>query len=529
MEDKKRRNTAADPVGGGDVAVATLDRRGFLKGMAAVSVGGAILLESKAPGAQPDDSARARPAATFVGIQVAAHSFFDEGIEYCLDLLRETGDVNALLISSHTYYGAMGRPKHLMADHGVPKPDNVKRKLPRVWVRHHEKHYKDTTLRHRRPNTSSAYSGKEVFSELAEPAHRRGMKLYERMYEPSSGAANHIENFETVLSTDIYGQPGHRPCMNNPEYRAWLVATVRDLFESYDLDGIQYGAERAGPLSDLLFWGQVPGCFCSHCVKKGRAERMDVRKAKEGLTSIHSFIEAVSKGRADHPDGIITGFLRILMKYPEVLAWEYQWSRTANDLHQLLHDTVKSVRPDAQFGRHVDHRQSSYDLLFRAASDYADMTGHSDFIKLILYHDIAGPRIMGYVRRLGKSVLRELTESQTLDLFYAVFGHNPETEAGAAELEAKGLSPNYVYTETRRAVTAVQGRSEVYAGIGMDIPRGGGWGTNKWQSDPDEIYRATRMALDAGGSGVVASREYEEITLNSLRAMGKAVRGFGRG
>ena len=31
----------------------------------------------------------------FVGIQIAAHSFYDEGIEYCLDLLKETAGVNA--------------------------------------------------------------------------------------------------------------------------------------------------------------------------------------------------------------------------------------------------------------------------------------------------------------------------------------------------------------------------------------------------------------------------------------------------
>ena len=140
------------------------------------------------------------PPRPFVGIQIAAHSFFDEGIEHCLDLLKETAGVNALLISSHSYYGAMGRPKHLMADHGVPKADNSKRKLPRVWVKHHEKYFTDTTLRHRQPDPQAMHAGKEVFAELAEPAHQRGMRLYVRHYQPSHEAVAYIDGFKSVLA-----------------------------------------------------------------------------------------------------------------------------------------------------------------------------------------------------------------------------------------------------------------------------------------------------------------------------------------
>ena len=151
------------------------------------------------------------------------------------------------------------------------------------------------------------------------------------------------------------------------------------------------------------------------------------------------------------------------------------------------------------------------------------MTDSNDFIKLILYHDIAGPRVMGKLDNLRDHVLKELTAKQGLDLYYSVFGHDPTIEAGVDELREAGLSPQYVYRETKRAVEGVDGGAAIYAGIGLDIPKGGGWGTDKWQSDPDDVYMATRKAFEAGGRGVVASREYEEITLGSLRAMGKAV------
>jgi hypothetical protein len=130
---------------------------------------------------------------------------------------------------------------------------------------------------------------------------------------------------------------------------------------------------------------------------------------------------------------------------------------------------------------------------------------------------------MGKLQRLRRHILQELTTEQGLGLYYSFFGYDAKTEPVANQLAEKGLSPDYVYRETKRAVTGVNGKADIYAGIGLDIPKGSGWGTDKWQSDPEEVYRATKLAFDAGGKGVVASREYEEITLDSLRAMSKAI------
>lgn len=179
-----------------------MERRHFLQTTALVS--GLGMLNASTPSAS---SAGGTP---FVGIQIAPHSFYDEGMGYCLDVLKETGRINALMISSLAYYGAMGRPKELMADHGVPIVDNSKRTLPRVWVTHHDKYYKDTTLRHMTPKSTWTYADKDIYADLADPAHKRGIKVYERMYEPSASAAKYIHNFETVLETTIHGKRGQR-------------------------------------------------------------------------------------------------------------------------------------------------------------------------------------------------------------------------------------------------------------------------------------------------------------------------------
>jgi hypothetical protein len=214
------------------------------------------------------------------------------------------------------------------------------------------------------------------------------------------------------------------------------------------------------------------------------------------------------------------------MKHPDVLAWEYLWPKTVNQLHRKIYDTVKSVKPNAHIGRHVDHQQSSYALLFRAAADYGEMTEANDFIKMILYHDIAGPRVLNKMANIRKHVLRELNEELSLRLYYALFGYDPAKEAGLDQIVEKGLSPYYVQREVERAVKQVNGGAAIYAGIGMDIPKGGGWGDEKWVSDPEEIHLAVKLAFGAGAKGVVASREYEEITVGSLQAMGKAVKEY---
>src|SRR5690242_11900969 len=62
----------------------------------------------------------------FVGIQIGAISFVDEGVEPVLDLLQERAGVNALLISALSWSrGNAGRAAYGFPDHGVREPDNL--------------------------------------------------------------------------------------------------------------------------------------------------------------------------------------------------------------------------------------------------------------------------------------------------------------------------------------------------------------------------------------------------------------------
>jgi hypothetical protein len=511
---------------GESAASASIARRGFLRASGAIAVAvGAPWFLPQGSGSEPAGSELAHRN-PFVGVHIAAHSFYDEGIDHCLDFLQETAGVNSLFVTSNSYYGAMFRPKQAQGFHGVPIRDGTGRKVTKIFFKPDERHYTNTTLRHNPPDPSLEYAGREVFADLAETARRRGMKLYERMYEPGGdGLLENIAGAEKVLTVDVSGEPGKRACWNHPEYLNWVEACVRDLFSRYPLDGIQFGAERNGPLSRLIDWArETPTCFCEHCRRRAKKEDVDFDRAKAGLSEMTRFIRELEKGAEPGPDGALVGFLRILMHHPEIFAWEALHYRAGEELHQRVYDTVKSINPRAQVGRHIDHSQTSWDMFFRAAMPYARMAPCSDFLKISTYHEILGPRLAsrikdGYCRHL----LRELPPEQALAFFYAIAGHDPEVEPPFEKLAAEGLSAEYVYRETKRAVDGVSGKSAVYAGIAIDIPRGGGWGTDASPSDPGEVSRAVHRAFDAGAAGIVICREYEEMHEASLRAVGRAM------
>jgi len=69
-------------------------------------------------------------------------------------------------------------------------------------------------------------------------------------------------------------------------------------------------------------------------------------------------------------------------------------------------------------------------------------------------------------------------------------------------------------------VDGAAGHAAVYCGVGLDIP----WNDRCFASKPQSVYEATTKAFDAGADGIVISREYDEMRVPSLQAVGRAVR-----
>ena len=454
------------------------------------------------------------PPAPFVGIQMGPHTILDEGIEHTLDLIQEAAVVNAVMPYSHGYNNAFIKPLRDRADHGVPLTDNARRNFPLVWVKTHDKFYKNTTLRNQRVDDTFEYAKRDLFAELVEPCRKRGIKIYARVLEAGSRT---IANFGKVVTRDINDRPTGTACWNHPEYIGFWADTMEDLFRSYDIDGIQWGAERAGPLMNVIcLWNDdPPTCFCEHCRARAKANGIDAGRAREGYAELYRYVQGGNKTAVD---GVFAEFLRVLMRYPEILSWEYQYRLSREKIYEAMFQRLKSIKPAAQVGWHVDHQPSSWDIVYRAEMSYGEMALHADFIKFIAYHNVLAPRIRNwYLPRFQRTILGELSLEESLNLYYDVFGYDKTVEPRLGELMQKGFSPDYVFRETKRSVASANNKTKIYTGIGFDVP-------GSPPDDPETVYQATRRAFEAGASGIVVSREYEEMRVANLKAVGRAVR-----
>src|SRR6187402_3776258 len=343
------------------------------------------------------------------------------------------------------------------------------------------------------------------------------MKVYARVLE-SSGMSRLVANYSKVVTRDVSGRPTTVACWNHPEYVGFWANTMEDLFRSYDLDGIQWGAERQGSLMNVISpWdSNPPTCFCEHCVARGRVAGIDPERARKGFQTLHAYAQAGPQAKA--ADGTFAGFVRILMTYPEILGWEYQYRLGREAICDAMYRAVKRVKPSAEVGWHVDHQPSSWDIVYRAELSYEEMAPHSDFIKFIGYHNVLSPRIRDwYLPRFQRTILGEVPLDESLDLYYAMFGYDRNTEPKLAELGRRGFSPEYVFRETKHSVASANGKTQIYTGIGFDVP-------GSPPDDPETVYRATLRAFEAGADGIVVSREYEEIKVPHLEAVGRAYR-----
>lgn len=463
-------------------------------------------------------------ASPLIGIQIAGHSLLDEGMERCLDLVQSTCRANAIFLYSHSYYAAHGRAPELYADHGVPVRDERRRKITRVWLRHHAAAFKGTSLAV--PEPTDEYGDRDLFAETVVACKKRGLKFFARILEPdATKLAGRVANYEMAMSVGLDGKPSPQPCRNNPEWTAWWDAVVGDTMRSYPLDGFQWGAERMGPLSSVLWRGAMPFCFCAHCEARAKREGINVARARQGFGELHTLITKLHAGVAAPADGVFTNVLRVLMKFPEVLAWDYQWRAALEEQGQRTHALVKAARPAAQVGRHFDHQNTSWDALFLAQWSYADVAPFADFIKPILYHDILAPRLANQLAELKRGPLAELSLPQSLDLFYALRGYDPKLQPRLDELATRGMDPDYVGIETRRIVDVVAGKCAVVPGIGVDVPNTspGAPDGGKRPSDQAELRATITKAFAAGAGGILISREYDEMRIESLKTIGETL------
>ncbi len=467
-----------------------------------------------------------------IAIQVGAISFIDEGVEQVLDTFQEKAGINALFLATHTFdRGTGGRQIE-----GFPFPDHGVQEYDRDFqggnfAETRREFYRNTFIRDfRAPGWDTA--GRDIIADVLPEAKKRGIDVYcwinENPYAPIS---RYIPNFALVSEIDPWGRRTGTPCFNNPDYRNWHLSLIEDYTKSYGISGIAWASERQGPLGNLIGGGwntRGIGCFCDHCRRLAAERGIDVERARTAYRELSRFFTEARKGERPR-DGYFVTFWRLLLTFPEILAWEKFWTDGLHAMFAEIYGTVKAIDEKTKVGWHVMHL-NSFSPFYRAEQDYAELAEYSDFIKVVTYHNCAGGRFQRFIGSLHESIFRDAEPEESYRLIYRFLGID---EAEWSELPRAGFSAEYVARETKRALEGVDGRCEIWPGIDIDIPSGRGMtldisdgteGTPDGRDEsPKDVEGAVVAAFEAGAQGVVLSRKYSEMRLKNLEGVGSAL------
>ena len=439
---------------------------------------------------------------------VNAASLIDEGTEAVLDILQDKAAATGVLYAVHGFNpevmdrgrtwpgrGPKGSTGVLGGLFAEPSPGAFGRTLlgsPRV--------------------AAPPLAGFDGLAEINRHAPARGLSvnLYILESAGTGGWQRDVERWPQVLEIDIEGRRASLPCVNHPDYRAWKIELFETLYKTHSFEALLWGVERWGPLHIALAGGP-PTCFCQHCAAAAARAGLDWTRVKQGYASLWSHLQA---GDASPPGS--GRMIQLLLRNPEILGWEWQWTRSYLDLHRELYGVAKWLAPERSFGLGLWHYWFINPLL-RAEWDMAEFAASSDFIRPILYHVPEGPRIARYLSMLGTSALPGIPRDDVWNLFKGLLGMTlPPIET----FERTGLPADYVRqgVETVRQLSG--GKARILAGIGVDVFEHG----LDAPMEPGEAAAAVVAAHQARADGITVSRNYAEMRHETLKAVGDAVR-----
>jgi hypothetical protein len=507
-----------------------LTRRELLKVSAAV---GAAALAGHAgaqvPAAGPAPSSPGGPgpapdgrAAPTIGIALGPEPLATGDLDKLFDDLRARAGVNALFPFIYTYVASTA---------GMGTTVNGKPFRGGNFAMPHMEYYKDVPLTFEEMRAPE-FGTVDAFARAIPIAKKHGMKMFAWVLEDNRRAP--FPKWEALYEMDFHGRrmvqhPGG-PCYNHPTYQAFVLGLVEDYVRSYDVAGVMWSSERQGGLWNALGAyhngaradpGQAT-CFCEFCTKRGKEQGIDVDRAKQGFAALESYVRA---GRAKQRprDGYFVSFFRLLLQYPELLAWESLWMQSRWGLQRKIYGLVKSIKPELPVGWHLWHN-ISFSPFHRAEMDFGEMAAFSNFLKPVLYSNVAGERIRSFTDSACGNVFGDLPADEALGMLYHVLDYK---EAPFDRVRQTGLSADYVERETRRTfddanALAAAGNGhkvDVWPGIDIDVPVGAG----SSRCTPESVKAAVIGALRGGATGVILSRNYAEMKPENLAGAGAAL------
>ena len=493
-----------------------------------------LLMSVGAAAVEPLLRADATVSGRTIAIQFGAVSLIDEGIEKTLDILQERAGVNALIPAVFSFSGGTaGRQSK-----GQPFPDHGKQEYDvnlrgGNFARVHPQYYKDTAVD---PQATQApdHPKFDVLGDLLPAARKRGMKVFGLIQDHFPEKFPNVEKFQ---ERDFNGEHCETLCKNNPYYRNFLAGLVEDLTRSYEIDGLMFVCEQTGAFSNTLgsrLRGKrrglagTRGCFCEFCREKARKQGIRFDRVMTAFQELEKFV-AGARARNRPVDGYYVTLWRLMLKYPELLQWEHFFHEGVRETYALMHERVKSARRNARFGLHIWHN-FTLSPLYRAEQDLAELAKCSDFFKVALYHNCGGPRMATYIDSVSETIYGDVSAQELLQFHYRVLGYSG---VPYGELRRGPIGGDYVYRESKRSVEGVgTAHTPVWAGVDVDIPIQSDDLEKQKSSTVGKSTRASvresvREAFRAGVQGIVISRKYSEMRLDSLSGVGDALKQLG--
>jgi len=193
-----------------------------------------------------------------------------------------------------------------------------------------------------------------------------------------------------------------------------------------------------------------------------------------------------------------------MLRYPELLAWEDLWTSSLREAEKAIYNRVKSVNAKLGVGWHIWHN-NSFNPIYPAEQDLAEMAPYSDFLKVVMYQNCAGERMADYINSVGSTYFSD-PKQELLDFHYRVLDYG--SEASLKDLPTVGFSADYVYRETKRAREALRGsKTRLWLGIDIDIPTASG----NSKCTPDRTKAVVRLVEAVAFLSRICPGEAEKV------------------
>jgi hypothetical protein len=482
----------------------SITRREMLKATAAIGVAALAMGATEPP-------PTSKPALPTIGIQMGLPPLATGDLDQLFDDLQKRGGVNTLFPFIYTYaHVTAGMPAQGFHGGNFAIP--------------HMQYYGKTTLKYRDMRATD-FGDLDLMARIIPAAKKHGMKTFAWVLEDHDHAPSPAWN--DLYEVDFRGRRALShpagPCYNNPAYLGFVLGVIEDYTRSYDIDGVMWSSERQGGFFNAIGAyahgsGADPGkatCFCEFCQKKAASQGIDVERAKQGFAALERYVRNGRKGIRP-TDGYFVTFFRLMLDYPELLAWESLWISSREELQKQIYALVKSIKPQLPVGWHIWHNVS-FSPFHRAEMDYARLAKFSDYIKPVLYNHAAGERIHAFIDGMSQNVFGDFPRDQAMQALYRMLNYD---EAPYDQVLQKGLSPDYVKRETQRAVNDVKADGvQVWPGIDIDVPVPPAAG----HCTAESVKQAVIAAFQGGANGLVLSRNYSEMNPEHLSGAGMAL------